>query len=246
MKVVTVLLLCALCPAAPALASGAGRPAAASSTAGAARQVPTTTLDRHKVSYAIGYRFGSEFADGHPQVDLDTLVRAIRDAYGRQPPAVPMNIMHQQLEELGLQMHRRALAEFRRLASVNARKSAQFMRKNGQRPGVVTLPSGVQYQILRKGQGSTPTQDSSVVINYRGLLTNGMEFDSSQAHGKPVTYPVAKMLPGWREVLPHMHVGAHWKVFIPPSQAYGERGQLPRIGPNEALVFDIQLLGVQK
>lgn len=244
MKVVTALLLCVLCPAGSALASGTG-PAAASSTTGPARGA-TAALDRHKVSYAIGYRFGSEFADGRPQVDLDTLVRAIRDAYGRRPPAVPMDVMHQQLEELGLQMHRRALAEFRRLASVNARKSAQFLRKNGQRPGVVTLPSGVQYEILRKGQGATPTQDSDVVINYRGSLANGMEFDSSQAHGKPVTYPVAKMLPGWREVLPHMHVGAHWKVFIPPSQAYGERGQLPRIGPNEALVFDIQLLGVRK
>ncbi len=243
MKAVFVLLLCVACPVIPASASGVG-PAPAGSTAGATPK--PAALDRHAVSYAIGYHFGSEFADGRPDVDMATLVKAIEDAYAHRSPAVPASVMRGQLDTLSRRMHHAALVEFRKLAAANARKSADFMRSNGQRTGVVTLPSGVQYEVLRKGQGVSPSQDSVVVINYRGSLINGMEFDSSWAHGKPVTFAVDKMLPGWRDVLPRMHVGARWKVFIPPEQAYGRRGQLPRIGPNEALVFDIQLLGVKK
>ncbi|HET7664018.1 MAG TPA: FKBP-type peptidyl-prolyl cis-trans isomerase [Rhodanobacteraceae bacterium] len=244
MRAAILLFLGVMGPVAPALASGNG-PASASSTVGSGSR-QATALNQHDVSYAIGYRFGSEFADGHPDVELTTLIRAIKDAYARQPPAIPMAVMSRQLDMLGRQMHRQALVEFHKLASENACKSAEFMRTNGQQPGVVTLPSGVQYKVLHKGQGAAPTADSTVVINYRGSLINGMEFDSSWAHGKPVTYAVSRMLPGWRDVLPCMHVGARWKVFIPPDQAYGEQGQLPRIGPNEALVFDIQLLDVKK
>lgn len=202
-------------------------------------------LDNHKLSYAIGYQIGGQFADGHPDVDIATLVGALRDAYAKRPPEVPVQVMREQLMALDRQMHDEALASYRKLAADNARKSAQFMLRNGDNAGVVTLPSGVQYQVLRTGNGAQPRPDSTVELNYRGSLINGMEFDNSYADGRPVNYPVARMLPGWREVLPRMRVGAKWKVFIPPAQAYGERGQLPRIGPNEVLVFEIELLGVK-
>ena len=132
------------------------------------------------------------------------------------------------------------------VAAQNAQKSASFMLTNADRPGIVLLPSGVQYEVLQKGSGGVhPTRASTVVINYRGALINGMEFDSSYAYGHPVTYPVKQMLPGWQDVLPRMHVGDKWRVFIPPDQAYGSQGELPRIGPNEALVFEIELVGVK-
>lgn len=203
-------------------------------------------LNTHNLSYAIGYRFGGQFANGQPAVDMDTLIRAIRDAYAKHPPKVSPPLMRQQLETLDRQLHNQAMAAFRKLAAENARKSATFMISNADRPGVVSLPSGVQYKVLQKGDGSQqPTPDSTVIINYRGALINGMEFDSSYAYGHPVTYPVKQMLPGWRDVLPRMHVGDKWKVFIPPEQAYGSQGELPRIGPNEALVFEIQLVAVK-
>jgi FKBP-type peptidyl-prolyl cis-trans isomerase FklB len=204
-----------------------------------------TALDTGKLSYAIGYQFGGQFADGHPDVDVETLVRALEDAYAKRPPAVPVEVMREQLMTLDRQMHSEALAAYRDLATANARKSAQFLLRNGDNPGVVTLPSGVQYQVLRAGKGAHPGPDSTVVLNYRGALTNGMEFDSSYADDHAVTFPVSRMLPGWQDVLPRMRVGAKWKVFLPPAQAYGERGQLPRIGPNEVLVFEIELLGVK-
>ena len=121
------------------------------------------------------------------------------------------------------------------------------MAQNRQQPGVTQLPSGIQYQVLTKGEGKrSASVASSVTVNYRGMLPDGTEFDSTWAHGAPVTFKVSGVIPGWRDVIPRMHVGDRWKVVIPPSLAYGEHGALPRIGPNEALVFDIELLDIAR
>ncbi len=240
MKAICALTMLWLFCATPAMAQRNAPAVAASS-----RTPPHGSINRHKLSYAIGYRIGSRFSDGHPAVDIDTLVKALRDAYAKHAPAVSMQDMDAQLSALEKQLRTRARASYRHLAKVNAARSAQFMAHNKQQPGVVSLPSGVQYKVLQRGSGVHPTPHSTVVLNYRGSLANGMEFDSSYAHGKAVTYPVDKMLAGWRDVLPRMRVGGKWKVFIPPSQAFGIHGQLPRIGPNEALVFEIKLLKVK-
>jgi len=204
-------------------------------------------LDKHKLSYAIGYQIGSQFADHDPDVDIPTLQKAIQDAYAKHRPAVSMQDMHQQLQSLTEHMHANAVAEFQRIASVNARKSEDFMTRNRQQPGVIQLPSGIQYSVLKSGNAAAsanPTVSSTVVVNYRGMLIDGTEFDSTWAHGAPVSFIVDKVIPGWQDVIPRMHVGDRWKVVIPPQLAYGERGALPRIGPNEALVFEIELLRI--
>ena len=204
-------------------------------------------LDKHKLSYAIGYQIGSQFAGGDPDVDLATVQKAMADAYAKRHPAVSMQDMHAQLERLEQQMHTHAVAEFKRIAAANARKSADYLAQNRKRPGVVQLPSGIQYAVIESGKGKdSPTVTSTVTVNYRGMLVDGTEFDSSWAHGAPVTFQVDKVIPGWQDVIPRMHVGDRWKVVIPPQLAYGERGQLPRIGPNEALVFEIELLDIAK
>ncbi|WP_017460892.1 FKBP-type peptidyl-prolyl cis-trans isomerase [Dyella ginsengisoli] len=206
---------------------------------------PVPAIDKSKLSYAIGYQIGSQFADGQPAVDLPTLQRAIADAYAKRQPSVPTAEMRSQLRALDQQMHANAVAEFKRIADANERKSEQFMAHNRAQPGVVQLPSGVQYAVISKGDGgASPTVDSKVTVNYRGMLIDGTEFDSTWAHGQPASFTVKSVIPGWRDVIPRMHVGDRWKVVIPPRLAYGERGALPRIGPNEALVFDIQLLSV--
>jgi FKBP-type peptidyl-prolyl cis-trans isomerase FklB len=202
--------------------------------------------DKAKLSYAIGYQIGSQFADGKPDVDIPTLQRAIQDAYAKRQPAVSMQDMHQQLHLLGRQMHADALAEFRRIADENARKGAEYMAHNKLQPGVVQLTSGIQYAVLQKGTGTvSPTVTGTVTVNYRGMLIDGTEFDSTWAHGAPVSFPVNGVIPGWRDVIPRMHVGDRWRVVIPPQLAYGEHGALPRIGPNEALVFEIELLDIK-
>lgn len=204
-------------------------------------------LDKNKLSYAIGYQIGSQFANGDPDIDVPTLQRAIQDAYAKKQPAVSMQDMHDQLKRLDQQMHTQAEAQFKRIAQANARKSADYMERNRQQPGVIQLPSGIQYAVLKKGDGRVnPNVTSQVTANYRGMLVDGTEFDSTWARGVPVKFAVDKVIPGWQYVIPLMHVGDRWKVVIPPNLAYGTAGALPRIGPNEALVFEIELLDIQQ
>ncbi|MFC4762831.1 FKBP-type peptidyl-prolyl cis-trans isomerase [Dyella koreensis] len=207
-----------------------------------------TKLDKNKLSYAIGYQIGSQFANGDPDVDLATMQRAIQDAYSKRRPAVPMQDMHEQLRRLDKRMHDKAMAEFQSVAAANATKSADYLARNRQKPGVVQLPSGIQYQVLKQGDGKDqPSANSTVTVNFRAMLIDGTEFDSSWAHGSPVSFIVNnKVIPGWQDVIQRMHTGDKWRVVIPPALAYGERGDLPRIGPNEALVFDIELLEIKQ
>ncbi|MDF4002080.1 FKBP-type peptidyl-prolyl cis-trans isomerase [Luteibacter sp. PPL552] len=203
-------------------------------------------IDKSKLSYAIGYQIGTQFANSaQPDVDIAVLVKALQDGYAKRPPGVPIEVMQQQLVNFDAKVQRDSMVEFRRVAAANAKRSADFLASNRKRPGVVTLPSGIQYAVISKGNGAQAQLTSTVVVNYRGALIDGTEFDSSYAHGKPVTFTVNRVIPGWQDVIPRMRVGDKWKVVIPPALAYGERGELPRIGPNEALVFDIELVDVR-
>jgi FKBP-type peptidyl-prolyl cis-trans isomerase len=204
-------------------------------------------IDKTKLSYAIGYQIGTQFANSaQPDVDISVLVKALQDGYAKRAPGVPIDVMQQQLVNFDAKVQRDSVVEFRRVAATNAQRSADFLARNRTRPGVVTLPSGIQYAVLTKGRGAQAGMTSTVVVNYRGALIDGTEFDSSYAHGKPVTFTVNRVIAGWQDVIPRMHVGDKWKVVIPPALAYGERGELPRIGPNEALVFDIELVDIQQ
>jgi FKBP-type peptidyl-prolyl cis-trans isomerase FklB len=214
---------------------------------GATPDTAGVKLDKTKLSYAIGYQIGSQFANGEPDVDIPTLVRAIQDAYAKKRPTVSMQDMHDQLQGLDQQMRTQAIAKFNSLAEANARRSAEYLDRNRQKPGVIQLPSGIQYEVLKKGNGTRDVPAGSVVtVNFRAMLIDGTEFDSSWAHGSPVSFVVNnKVIPGWQEVIQRMHVGDLWKVTVPPNQAYGLRGDPPRIGPNEALVFEIELLEIK-
>ena len=235
MKYLRGCLFAGLLVAGAVHAQDASRPAA-----------PLVKPDKAKLSYAIGYQIGSRFADGEPDIDLATLQRAIQDAYAKRKPTVSIQDMHLQLQRFQRQMHAQALQEFKRIAAANARKSAAFMASNRRKPGVVQLPSGIQYSVLSSGSGTvSPTVTSTVVVNYRGMLVDGTEFDSTWAHGAPVSFVVNKVIRGWQDVIPRMHVGDRWKVVIPSRLAYGEAGFLPRIGPNEALQFEIELLAIK-
>lgn len=204
-------------------------------------------IDKTKLSYAIGYQIGTQFANSaQPDVDISVLVKALQDGYAKRAPGVPIDVMQQQLVNFDAKVQRDSTVEFRRVATANAQRSADFLARNRTRPGVVTLPSGIQYAVLAKGRGAQAQMTSTVVVNYRGALIDGTEFDSSYAHGKPVTFTVNRVIAGWQDVIPRMRVGDKWKVVIPPALAYGERGELPRIGPNEALVFDIELVDIQQ
>lgn len=131
-------------------------------------------------------------------------------------------------------------------AAINQSKGKEFLSANQHKPGVVTLPSGLQYKIIKMGQGETPTKQDTVTVNYSGSLINGKEFDSSYKRGQPATFPVNGVISGWTEALQLMKVGSVWELYIPAKLAYGEQGAGSDIGPNETLIFKVELLKIEK
>lgn len=127
-----------------------------------------------------------------------------------------------------------------------AQSGAAFLAENAKKPGVVSLPDGLQYKIITKGAGPKPTRDDVVTVNYAGTLVNGKEFDSSYTRGQPATFPVSGVIAGWTEALQMMPKGSTWMLYIPASLAYGDQGMPPVIGPNETLIFKVELLDVKK
>jgi len=202
-----------------------------------------------ELSYALGYEAGLDLGQRSLGIDIATVLRGVQDGYSRKKPEYSPQVMQQVIQTMQRKIVAEARAAYEKIATANLKKAHTFFVKNGKKQGVVTLPSGVQYKVLDGGKGDkddkSPTLDSEVTLQYRGEFLDGTVFDNTEDRGKPVVFPVNQMIPGWREIITRMHVGDHWQVFIPPDQAYGIRGSPPRIGPNEALVFDIHLLGVK-
>jgi FKBP-type peptidyl-prolyl cis-trans isomerase FklB len=142
------------------------------------------------------------------------------------------------------EMQMKQVAEMTAAAAENAKQAEAFLSKNSLQEGVVSLPSGLQYKVLAKGEGATPKIDSKVEVHYAGTLIDGTEFDSSYQRGEPVSFPVNGVIPGWTEALQLMKEGDKWQLVIPPQLAYGENGAPPVIPANSALVFEVELLKV--
>jgi FKBP-type peptidyl-prolyl cis-trans isomerase FklB len=229
--------------------TGSATSPAASSSAQSQQQTPPapiTAADKPNLSYAIGFQIGNDFVERKLDIDINAVIRAMQDGYAKRKPTVTEEQMHDLLSRMQYQMYSQAKTEFDKLAGANKSKSQQFMAENKSKKGIIALPSGVQYRVIEDGNGAKhPTTQSDVTVHYRGSMSNGLEFDSSFARGEPVHFKVGDVIKGWQEVLPLMRVGDHWQVFVPPELAYGERGQPPRIGPNEALVFEIKLVDVK-
>ena len=201
-----------------------------------------TTSEKGKLSYSIGYQIGKDFTERKMDVDINTVIKALQDAYAKRSPSVSEEVMRDTLTKFQTKMMTEAKAEFDKVAGANKAKSDSFMAQNKAKKGIIALPSGVQYRVIEDGAGKQVTATSEVTVHYRGSLSDGLEFDSSFARGEPVKFKVNEVIKGWQEALPRMKVGDHWQIFVPADLAYGERGQAPRIGPNQALVFDIKVI----
>ena len=137
-------------------------------------------------------------------------------------------------------------APFQSPGEKNLKEAKEFLAKNKTRPGVKEFPSGLQYQVLKEGSGESPSADDTVVVNYQGSLLDGTIFDDSARRGRPARFVVKRVIKGWQEALTHMKPGDKWRIFIPPQLAYGERGRRPLIGPNALLVFEVELVSVER
>jgi FKBP-type peptidyl-prolyl cis-trans isomerase FklB len=216
----------------------------ATTAARPATAAPLTT-DKQKGSYAVGYNIGRGL---HKQpVDLDpaSVARGMRDALADAKPLLTDAEIDAALKQLQSQVQTKQDAETAKAGEANMKEGEAFLAANKAKDGVVTLPSGLQYKIVTAGTGAKPTASDTVVCNYRGTFINGTEFDSSYKRGQPAEFPVGGVIKGWTEALQLMPVGSKWQLFVPSDLAYGKRGAGGAIGPDETLVFDVELISIK-
>lgn len=209
-----------------------------SGTAIAADSKPTT--DKEKFSYAIGFQIGQGFKKDSIDIDTKIMSQAINNVLNNKKPSLSMDEMRGAME--GAQ--KKLLASRQAKGSKAKVTGEKFLAENGKKDGVITRDSGLQYKVISTGKGKQPKTSDSITAHYKGALIDGRVFDSSYKRGEPATFSVGQVIKGWQEVLPLMKEGDKWQVFIPSSLAYGERGQGPVIGPNETLIFEIELIKV--
>jgi FKBP-type peptidyl-prolyl cis-trans isomerase FklB len=197
-----------------------------------------------KDSYSLGYQFGASTKRQPVDLDIEVIVSGIRDAYEGKEPRLSTEEMKETLGNLKKKVWVAQQKRYQEQASRNLREGEVFLAENTKKEGVITLPSGLQYKVLKEGDGPTPKPTDKVTINYHGTLIDGTEFDSSYARGKPETVRAIGVIEGWREALQLMKVGSKWQIFVPPKLGYGER-QFGRIPPNSVLVFDMELLSIE-
>ena len=197
---------------------------------------------KQKYSYAIGFQIGNGLKRDNADVDVEAIKQGIADVLAGSKTKVSMEDMQAAVMEM-----QKSQNAARQAKGDKAKKAGMdYLAANKKKKGVKTLKSGIQYKIIKEGKGVKPKASDSVVAHYKGTLINGTEFDSSYKRGQPATFAVGQVIKGWQEVLPMMPTGSKWQVFIPSDLAYGERGAGANIGPNETLIFDIELLELKK
>ena len=188
-------------------------------------------------SYGLGYEIGMNIAgNGLLAEDIarDDIMAGLLDALAGKDPAISAEVVQEAMQVLAKKVSDRRKAV-----------ATKFLEENKKKEGVQVTESGLQYQVIKSGSGASPTAESKVSVHYEGKLVSGDIFDSSIQRGEPAAFGVSQVIPGWTEALLRMKVGDKWKLFIPPNLAYGDRGSPPVIGPNEALIFEVELLEVQ-
>ena len=198
-----------------------------------------------KISYVLGQEIGSGFKESPTDIDLELFMRGLKDSLNEQKPLLDPDEANQIKEEFSRQVKESRAKKIAALSEKNQQAEAVFMAENKTREGVVTTESGLQYMVLRKGDGSRPTSSDTVTVHYRGALLDGTEFDSSYERNQPASFKVAGVIAGWTEALQLMNVGSKFRLFIPSKLAYGKRGAGGKIGPNEMLIFDVELLEIK-
>jgi len=246
-------------PAAAAQAAEAGKPplpeAPKPQTFGAPpnpapSQAPPESLGpfkslEEKHSYALGLNLGLGLKQQSIDVDLAQLEQGIKDGLEGSKPLLTDEELKATLRQFQNDLRAKQAEKAKLEAAKNKEEGDAFLEANKTKPGVVVLPSGLQYKILTEGTGPKPAATDTVECNYRGTLINGTEFDSSAKHGGPQTFPVNRVVKGWTEALQLMPVGSKWQLFIPSNMAYGERGAGGEIGPNSTLIFEIELVSIK-
>jgi len=199
---------------------------------------------RQKASYAIGSNIGRTWKNQDIDLDLDLVMRGLKDALAGNK----LLLSDQESREVLLTFQKEARAKFeekrKQLGEKNLKDGEEFLAANKAKPGIVTLASGLQYKVIKESTGEIPKANDRAKVNYRGTLIDGAEFDSSPTN-QPAIFTVKGVIKGWTEALQLMKVGTKWQLFIPPNLAYGAAGSGAKIGPNSVLIFDVELVGLE-
>ncbi len=200
----------------------------------------TLDSDQQKLSYIFGIQVGQNMKSEGVDLDIDAFAAGVQDMLDGKQPQLDQATAEQVISEFQ-QKKSQELAE---IMNKKQAESKAFMEENAKNPGVKTTESGLQYEIIKEGDGATPSADDKVIAHYEGTLIDGTKFDSSYDRGEPATFPVNGVIKGWQEALQMMKEGGKWRVVIPGSLAYGPQGAGDKIGPNETLVFTIELIAI--
>jgi len=206
---------------------------------------PDLTNPKQRTSYAIGLDIAANLKAREIDLDAKALAAGIADALADKPALKPDEV-REVLMKLQQEMMAKGDVKNKADAEKNLKAGDAFLAENGKKEGVKTTTSGLQYKVLKSGSGASPKKTDSVKVHYHGTLIDGKVFDSSVQRGEPVTFQVDGVIPGWVEALQLMKVGDKWQLFIPSKLAYAERSPDPTIGPNATLVFEVELLGIEK
>src|SRR3990167_3794836 len=197
---------------------------------------------KEKTSYCIGLEAGKKLREQFDDVEESFLCEGFQDGLKKVNPKLPLQEIQSLLSNLREQIELQQRQYIARLSEKNKQEGSSFLNFNKQKDGVIVLPSGLQYTILKSGAGKSPTLFDAVKVHYTGTFIEGAVFDSSRERGEPIVFPVNRVIPGWSEILQIMKVGDHFKVFIPHYLAYGEHGFGRDIGPNTTLIFELEIL----
>jgi len=217
----------------------------ASTLTQAAEPVKSLETDEQKVSYSFGLILGKRMTSDLPNLDFNVFIQGVKDGFKGDTALLTDSQIQQVLKDFQDKQRQEQLQEFDNIAGKNKTIGDTFLAENKDKEGVVTLASGLQYKIVSEGTGNKPKADDVVKVHYSGSLINGTVFDSSIERGEPVSFPVDGVIPGWTEALKLMPEGSKWSLYIPSELAYGPGGNR-NIGPNETLLFEVELLEIQK
>ena len=198
--------------------------------------------EKQKLSYIIGYQVGFNLKREGTEIDPSLLAEAVQDALNGAEPKLSREDMQATMKAV----QQRKIKEQKAMLEKNEEAGQEFLAANKKKQGVVELPSGLQYKVIKAGTGNQPKADDTVTVNYKGTLINGKQFDSSYDRGQPATFPINGVIQGWQEALQLMKEGGKWEIYVPAKLAYGARGAGSDIGPGETLIFDVELLEIKK
>ncbi|MDP6038639.1 MAG: FKBP-type peptidyl-prolyl cis-trans isomerase [Candidatus Latescibacteria bacterium] len=199
---------------------------------------------QHKQSYALGLNLSDQLKQQGVDLDIDVFKQGFGDGFAGESMLMTSEEAVKILVDMQQEQRAQQQAEQNKVAEENKRKGAEFLAQNRNKEGVVVRESGLQYKVIRAGDGPKPKTTDTVSFHYRGTLVDGTQFDSSYDRGEPLTLKVTEVVPGWVEALPLMNVGSKWELYIPPELGYGAR-PAGQIGPHSTLIFELELLEIK-